>query len=105
MTAGDSNDVRAEVALASTPGRLLGRCGPRETVIAHVRRLLDNQFTCSRLDETPAHFVTRMEAVQNFMSSESFARDGGGRGLARLARELRNRCEEVIARQGERIPK
>ena len=76
-----------------------------ETVIAHVRRLLDNEFTCSRLDETPKQFIARIEAVQNFMNSPDFARAGGGRGLAGLARELRIRCEEIIARQGERIPK
>ena len=76
-----------------------------ETVISHVRRLLDNEFTCSRLDETPAHFAARMEAVQTFMNSPDFAREGSGRGLRGLAQELRSRCEEVISRQGERIPK
>ena len=76
-----------------------------ETVIAHIRRLLDNEFTCSRLDEAPSHFRTRMESVQNFMNSPHFARAGGGRGLAGLARQLRSRCEDVIARKGERIAK
>ena len=76
-----------------------------ETVISHVRRLLDNEFTCSRLNETPAQFAARMEAVQAFMNSPDFAREGGGRGLAGLARELRSRCELVISRKGERIPK
>ena len=72
---------------------------------SHVRRLLDNEFTCSRLDETPAQFAARMEAVQAFMNSPDFAREGGGRGLAGLARELRSRCELVLSRKGERIPK
>ena len=76
-----------------------------EIVISHVRRLLDNHFTCLRLDETPSRFIARMEALQTFMNSPNFARKGGGRGLGGLAQGLRSRCEEVIARQGERIPK
>ena len=52
-----------------------------------------------------AQFAARMEAVQAFMNSPGFAREGGGRGLAGLARELRSRCELVISRKGERIPK
>ena len=71
-------------------------------MISHERRLLDNEFTCSRLDETPAQFAARMEAVQAFMNSPGVAREGGGRGLAGLARELRSRCELVISRKGER---
>ena len=76
-----------------------------ETVISHVRRLLDNEFTRSRLDETPAQFALRIEAVQAFMNFQGFAREGCGRGSAGLARELRSGCELVISRQGERIPK
>ena len=76
-----------------------------ETVISHIRRLLDNDFTCSRLDESPVQFMDRMKCVEDFMNSPNFAKAGGGRGLAGLARELRGRCEEVIARKGERIPK
>ena len=86
-------------------GQEVGDVYIHETVVSHVRRLLDNEFTCSRLDETPAQFAARMEAVQAFMNSPDFAREGGGRGLAGLARELRSRCELVISRKGERIPK
>ena len=58
-----------------------------------------------RLDESPVQFMDRMKCVEDFMNSPNFAKAGGGRGLAGLARELRGRCEEVIARKGERIPK
>ena len=75
-----------------------------ETVIAHVRRLLDNEFTCSRLDETPPQFMLRMKRVEEFMNSPDFA-SPGGRGLPGLARELRARCLQVIQRKGERLPK
>ena len=75
-----------------------------ETVISHVRRLLDNEFTCSRLGETPSQFATRMRKVQDFMNSPAFAAPGGGRGLEGLARDLRTRCQEVVDAEGERIP-
>ena len=76
-----------------------------ETAIAHVRRLLDNDFACARLDETSAQFMARMKRVEAFMNSPDFAAKRNGRGLAGLAKELRWRCQEVIRRKGERIPK
>ena len=75
-----------------------------ETVIAHVRRLLDNEFTCTRLGETPSQFATRMRKVQDFMNSPAFAAPGGGRGFEGLAKDLRRRCQEVKNARGERIP-
>jgi uncharacterized protein (UPF0303 family) len=38
------------------------------------------------------------------LNSDRFAAPGGG-GLLALAKELPERCREVIRRQGERIPK
>ena len=77
-----------------------------ETVIAHVRRLLDSDFMCTRLRETTAQFIVRMTRVEDFcLNSPNFAHANGGRGLAGLARELPDRCELVIQRKGERIPK
>jgi len=76
-----------------------------ETVIANVRRLLDSDFMCTRLCETPAQFRSRMKRVEEFMNSPGFARADGGRGLAGLARELLERCERVKQEKGGRIPK
>ena len=75
-----------------------------ETVIAHIRRLLDGQFAHSQLHECPEHFTQRMQKVEDYMNSSSFSACGG-RGLMGLAKDLRTRCEEVRRRQGERIPK
>ena len=76
-----------------------------ETVVSHIRRLLDHEFPCSRLGETPAQFKQRMQKVEDFMNSDAFAADDGGRGLRGLATEMLERCKEVVKRQGERIPK
>lgn len=75
-----------------------------ETAIAHVRRLLDNEFPCNTLRETFTHFRARMQRVEDHMNSDEFAATNGG-GLRSLATRLRDRCRDVIARQGERIPK
>ena len=42
--------------------------------------------------------------VEDHMNSPAFAACGGS-GLEGLAKELRNRCEEVVRRRGERLPK
>ena len=76
-----------------------------ETVVSHIRRLLDHEFPCTRLHESPAQFKQRMQKVEDYMNSDNFAADNGGRGLPGLAKELLGRCKEVIKRQGERIPK
>jgi hypothetical protein len=76
-----------------------------ETVISHIRRLLDTDFAYTSLGETPAHFATRMKKVERFMNSAAFAKRDGGRGLMGLAKELQGRCDLAIKRKGERIPK
>lgn len=75
-----------------------------ETLIAHTRRLLDTDFAVNRLGETPAHFHRRMKRVEDQLNSDAFT-GVGGRGLAGLARGLRDRCEEVIKRKGQRLDK
>lgn len=75
-----------------------------ETAISHVRRLLDTDFMCTSLTESFAHFEARMKKVEDHMNSKDFAAKDGG-GLASLATHLRDRCQDVINRQGERIPK
>ena len=85
--------------------RKFGDVYPHETVNAHVRRLLDQEFTCSRLSETPAQFRVRMQKAEDHMNSSAFAKKGGGQGLLGLAKELRARCKWVVQNQGERVPK
>ena len=77
---------------------------PHETLIAHIRRLLDEDFRCNSLCETPEHFRGRMQQVENHLNGKDFAATPGG-GLPALAKALRGRCQEVINRGGERIPK
>ena len=80
----------------------LGDLYLHETVIAHIRRLLDNDFACEHAHETVDQFRRRMENVAEHMNSASF---GTGGGLASLAKQLRPRCEELIRAAGERLPK
>ena len=75
-----------------------------ETVISHIRRLLDTRFTCTHINETPKQFRKRLNAVQDHMNSEDFSAKGKA-GLTDLAKSMRARCEEVVSRQGDRIPK
>ena len=49
-------------------------------------------------------FIGRMQQVEDHMNSAAFAAIGG-QGLMGLAKELRNWCEELKRRQGERLPK
>ena len=81
----------------------LGRCVPHETVISHIRRLLREKFVCLRIGETLPQFKRRMKLVEEYMNSDAFAREPDGRGLLGLAKDLRPRCEEIRARQGERL--
>ena len=82
----------------------LGDVYLHETVISHVRRLLDGEFARRRIYETPEHFVTRMLKVETHMNSASF-KAPEGRGLEGLAKDLKWRCEEVERQKGERIPR
>lgn len=77
---------------------------PHETLISHIRRLLNTDFLCNRLCETPTQFTERMMQVQNHLNSADFAHNKGA-GLEALAKELRPRCLDVVNRRGERIPK
>ena len=49
-------------------------------------------------------FIGRMQQVEDHMNSAACAAIGG-QGLMGLAKELRNWCEELKRRQGERLPK
>ena len=76
-----------------------------ETVNSHIHRLLDTDFACPRLHETLAQFAVRVKKVEKYMNSPQFKAKDGGRGLLGLAQDLRKRCQEVVDRSGERIPK
>ena len=89
---------------ASWMVRKFGDVYLHETVISHIRRLLDIDFAHNKLHETPAHFRKRVQKVEDFMNSPRFTALGGN-GLLGLAKELRQRCQEGIDRKGERLPK
>ena len=95
---GDSTDSTAWLV------KKFGDIYLHETLIAHIRRLLDNDFAANRLFESPSHFRERMQKVEDHLNSDAFA-SPSGMGLAGLARELRPRCEELIKRKGQRLPK
>jgi hypothetical protein len=77
---------------------------PHETLISHIRRLLDHKFPRTTPGETHRQFCARMGKVEAYINSDDFAvREGGG--LAALSTSLRDRCAECIRRKGERIPK
>ena len=75
-----------------------------ETAISHVRRLLATKFVCTKVEETVGQFKKRMKAVEDFMNSENFKRQGG-RGLPGLSRGLRDRCQQVVDLEDARILK
>ena len=59
-----------------------------ETVIAHIRRLLDTDYRCASLNETAPRFQGRMNRVAAHLHSPNF-RAHGGRGMCGLAKDLR----------------
>ena len=84
--------------------KLFGDVYLHETVISHIRRLLDTDFAATKLCETPKQFKARMKKVEDFMNSDDFQAPWGA-GLLGLAKELLPRCREVVKLKGERIPK
>ena len=74
-----------------------------ETVIAHIRRLLDTDYRCASLNETVPRFQDRMNRVAAHLNSPNF-RAHGCRGMCALAKALRRRCAEVVRLKGERLP-
>ena len=74
-----------------------------ETVISHIRRLLDTDFAATCFPESFAQFRLRTWKVVAHMNSPAFS-PNGGRGLVGLAKSLHDRCAEIVERDGERIP-
>ena len=58
---------------------------------------------CLSVGETFLQFQRRMKKVQDYMNSDAFAHEPGGRGLLGLAKDLRPRCEELREQRGERL--
>jgi hypothetical protein len=75
-----------------------------ETAIAHIRRLLATRFASMHVCESWAQFRQRMQQVQDHMNSDEFAAEGGN-GLPGLCTELHDRCRQVVALKGQRLPK
>ena len=75
-----------------------------ETVISHIRRLLEQEYRTMSLNEPVARFTARMKQVEAHLNSPDF-RAAGGRGLDGLARDLLWRCDEVVRLKGGRLPK
>ena len=76
-----------------------------ETVISHIRRLMETKFYCKRLGETPQQFDARCNLIATHMNSSDFSPKGEGGGLAALAKDFRKRCDMVVSLRGERLPK
>ena len=76
-----------------------------ETVVSHIRRLMEDDFSCQRLGETATQFIKRVRKVEMHMNSEAFAHQNRGCGLSGLSAELQQRCQLVVRSKGERIPK
>ena len=77
---------------------------PHETVISHIRRLLEDDFACRRLGETVPQFTQRIQKVAQHRSSPGFAA-ADGRGFQGLVTQLHERCRRVVKEQGKRYPK
>ena len=84
--------------------RNLGDLYLHETVISHVRRLLSTKFMRKALNETPGEFRARMLKVEKYLNYE-MGRNGPGQALLELGDTLHQRCEALIERKGERLPK
>ena len=82
----------------------LGDLYLHETVISHVRRLLDTKFMRKALNEKPWEFKARMLKVEKYMNY-TMGRNGPGQALSELGNTLHERCGALIERKGERLPK
>ena len=67
--------------------KTFGDVSLHETVISHIRRLLDTDFSRGSLHETPIQFRQRMQKIEDFMNSLDFAAHAE-KGLKALAKDL-----------------
>ena len=84
--------------------RHLGDFYLHETVVSHVRRLLNTRCMRKAIKESPSEFKARMLKVEKHMNYE-MGKNGRGRALVELGDSLHQRAEALKQRQGERLPK
>ena len=84
--------------------KMLGDWFLHETVISHVRRLLQSQFARNSLHETPSQFAARMKKVEHHMNYVMGV-SAPGESLLKLGKETHKRSEDLIRLKGERLPK
>ena len=72
-------------------------------MISHIRRLLNEKFPFKGVGETREQFRRRLDKVEDFLNSEEFGQSTGS--LASLAKAYRSRAEDLVRRQGGRLPK
>ena len=81
----------------------LGDYYPHETLISHIRRCLNEKFPFKGVGETRQQFRRRLDKVENYLNSDEFGASSDS--LSRLAKAYRDRAEDLIARNGGRLPK
>ena len=84
--------------------KMLGDWYLHETVISHVRRLLQSQFARKSLVETPGQFAARMRKVEHHMNYV-MGKQAPGEALLKLASQTHKRSEDLKNLKGERLPK
>ena len=84
--------------------KMLGDWYLHETVVSHVRRLLQSQFARKSLHETPGQFAARMKKVEHHMNYV-MGRSAPGEALLNLGQRMHKRSEDMIKLKGERLPK
>jgi hypothetical protein len=105
MVSGPHNRLHMSFASALNAGSFKSWVGDaRDSTQWLASKWGDVYVPCNTVRETFTHFRARMQRVEDHMNSDEFAATNGG-GLRSLATRLRDRCRDVIARQGERIPK
>ena len=82
----------------------LGDLYPHETAIAHIRRLLSGKFATARVGESVKQFRRRLDLVEQEMNSDEFGADADTESLLRVSKCMRDRCQQIIDANGERIP-
>ena len=75
-----------------------------ETMISHVRRLLQSQFARKTLHETPGQFAARMRKVGEHMNYVMGVK-APGKALMQLGKDMHQRSEDLVKLKGDRLPK
>lgn len=81
----------------------LGDFYPRETLISHIRRCLNEKFPFKGVGETRAQFRRRLDKVEDYLNSDGFGDFPGS--LLRLGKAYHARSGDLTAHEGRRLPK